>query len=218
LLLLLLFVAADKFNGVFMVDHTIISLTEVEIMTTERREDGKGNSDMEEDSLQQQQDKVKKIARLLQLGLSEIDIRESYIQAMPSEETFEKARSEFTKLDKEYRENKELPRQDLARSKQNNEEALASFDRIARDKKNMTSQERKIHEKFRTQVVEELQDTSEAQEKFPDKPYEALLEVNERRESRTRAEQPDRFANEVDRLLGNIVKRRSERNAEGRDI
>jgi hypothetical protein len=201
-----------------MVDHTIISLTEVEIMTTERREDGKGNSDMGEDSLQQKQDEVKKIARLLQLGLSEIDIRESYIQAMPSEETFEKARSEFTKLDKEYRENKELPRQDLARSKQNNEEALASFDRMARDKKNMTSQERKIHEKFRTQVVEELQDTSEAQEKFPDKPYEALLEVNERRESRTRAEQPDRFANEVDRLLGNIVKRRSERNAEGRDI
>jgi hypothetical protein len=200
-----------------MVDHTNISLTEVEIMTTERREDGKGNSDMEEDSLQQKHDKVKKIARLLQLGLSEIDIRESYIQAMPSEETFEKARSEFTKLDREYRENKELPRQDLARSKQNNEEALASFDRIARDKKNMTSQERKIHEKFRTQVVEELQDTSEAQEKFPDKPYEALLEVNERRESRTRAEQPDRFANEVDRLLGNIVKRRSERNAEGRD-
>ena len=215
--MLLLFVAADKFNGVFMIDHTIISLTEVEIMTTERREDGKGNSDMEEDSLQQKQNKVKKIARLLQLGLSEIDIRESYIQAMPSEETFEKARSEFTKLDREYRENKELPRQDLARSKQNNEEALASFDRIARDKKNMTSQERKIHEKFRTQVVEELQDTSEAQEKFPDKPYEALLEVNERRESRTRAEQPDRFANEVDRLLGNIVKRRSERNAEGRD-
>jgi hypothetical protein len=171
-----LFVAADKFNGVFMVDH--ISLTEVEIMTTERREDGKGNSDMGEGSLQQKQDKVKKIARLLQLGLSEIDIRESYIQAMPSEETFEKARSEFTKLDREYRENKELPRQDLARSKQNNEEAL---------------------------------------EKFPDKPYEALLEVNERRESRTRAEQPDRFANEVDRLLGNIVKRRSERNAEGRD-
>jgi hypothetical protein len=200
-----------------MVDHTIISLTEVEIMTTERREDGKGNSDMGEDSLQQKQDEVKKIARLLQLGLSEIDIRESYIQAMPSEETFEKARSEFTKLDREYRENKELPRQDLARSKQNNEEALASFDRMARDKKNMTSQERKIHEKFRTQVVEELQDTSEAQEKFPDKPYEALLEVNERRESRTRAEQPDRFANEVDRLLGNIVKRRSERNAEGRD-
>lgn len=215
--MLLLFVAADKFNGVFMVDHTNISLTEVEIMTTERREDGKGNSDMEEDSLQQKQDKVKKIARLLQLGLSEIDIRESYIQAMPSEETFEKARSEFTKLDREYRENKELPRQDLARSKQNNEEALASFDRIARDKKNMTSQERKIHEKFRTQVVEELQDTSEALEKFPDKPYEALLEVNERRQSRTRAEQPDRFANEVDRLLGNIVKRRSERNAEGRD-
>jgi hypothetical protein len=212
-----LFVATDKFNGVFMVDHTIISLTEVEIMTTERREDGKGNSDMGEDSLQQKQDEVKKIARLLQLGLSEIDIRESYIQAMPSEETFEKARSEFTKLDREYRENKELPRQDLARSKQNNEEALASFDRMARDKKNMTSQERKIHEKFRTQVVEELQDTSEAQEKFPDKPYEALLEVNERRESRTRAEQPDRFANEVDRLLGNIVKRRSERNAEGRD-
>ena len=200
---MLLFVAADKFNGVFMVDHTNISLTEVEIMTTERREDGKGNSDMEEDSLQQKQDEVKKIARLLQLGLSEIDIRESYIQAMPSEETFEKTRSEFTKLDREYRENKELPRQDLARSKQNNEEALASFDRMAQDKKNMTSQERKIHEKFRTQVVEALQDTLEAQEKFPDKPYEALLEVNERRESRTRAEQPDRFANEVDRLLGN---------------
>jgi len=118
-----------------MVDHTSISLKEVEIMTTERREDGKGNSDMEEDSLQQKQDEVKKIARLLQLGLSEIDIRESYIQAMPSEETFEKARSEFTKLDREYRENKELPRQDLARSKQNNEEALASFDRMARDKK-----------------------------------------------------------------------------------
>ena len=132
---MLLFVAADKFNGVFMVDHTNISLTEVEIMTTERREDGKGNSDMEEDSLQQKQDEVKKIARLLQLGLSEIDIRESYIQAMPSEETFENARSEFTKLDREYRENKELPRQDLARSKQNNEEALASFDRMARDKK-----------------------------------------------------------------------------------
>ena len=200
-----------------MVDHTNISLTEVEIMTTERREDGKGNSDMEEDILQQKQDEVKKIARLLQLGLSEIDIRESYIQAMPSEETFEKARSEFTKLDREYRENKELPRQDLARSKQNNEEALASFDRMARDKKNMTSQERKIHEKFRTQVVEELQDTSEAQEKFPDKPYEALLEVNERRESRARAEQPDRFANEVDRLLGDIVMRRSERNGEERD-
>ena len=186
-------------------------------MTTERREDGKGNSDIKEDSLQQQQDEVKKIARLLQLGLSEIDIRESYIQNMPSEETFEKARSEFTKLDKEYRENKELPRQDLARSKQNNEEALASFDRMARDKKNMTSQERKIHEKFRTQVVEELQDTSEAQEKFPDKPYEALKEVNERRESRARAEQPDRFANEVDRLLGDMVKRRSERDGEERD-
>ena len=185
-------------------------------MTTERREDGKGNSAMEEDSLQQKQDEVKKIARLLQLGLSEIDIRESYIPAMPSEETFEKARSEFTKLDREYRENKELPRQDLARSKQNNEEALASFDRMARDKKNMTSQ-RKIHEKFRTQVVEELQDTSEAQEKFPDKPYEALQEVNERRESRARAEQPDRFANEVDRLLGDIVKRRRERNGEERD-
>ena len=200
-----------------MVDHNSISLTEVEIMTTERREDGKGNSDMEEDSLQQKQDEVKKIARLLQLGLSEIDIRESYIQAMPSEETFENARSEFTKLDREYRENKELPRQDLARSKQNNEEALASFDRMARDKKNMTSQERKIHEKFRTQVVEELQDTSEAQEKFPDKPYEALKEVNERRESRARAEQPDRFANEVDRLLGDMVKRRSERNGEEKD-
>lgn len=213
----MLFVAADKFNGVFMVDHTSISLTEVEIMTTERREDGKGNSDIEEDSLQQQQDEVKKIARLLQLGLSEIDIRESYIQDMPSEETFEKARSEFTKLDKEYRENKELPRQDLARSKQNNVEALASFDRMARDKKNMTSQERKIHEKFRTQVVEDLQDTSEAQEMFPDKPYEALQEVNERRQSRARAEQPDRFANEVDRLLGDIVKRRSERNGEERD-
>ena len=105
-------------------------------MTTERREDdGKGNSDIKEDSLQQQQDEVKKIARLLQLGLSEIDIRESYIQAVPAEETFENARSEFTKLDREYRENKELPRQDLARSKQNNEEALASFDRMARDKK-----------------------------------------------------------------------------------
>src|SRR5215213_3990763 len=132
---------------------------------------------------------------------------------MPSEETFEKARSEFTKLDKEYRENKGLPRQDLARSKQNNEEALAIFDRMAQDR-NMTSQERRMHEKFRTHVVEDLLDTLEAQEKLSEKPYEAFQEVNESRRRRAGAEQPDRFANEVDRLLGDIENRRSERKQE----
>lgn len=36
-----------------------------------------------------------------------------------SENTFEEAKLEFIRLDKKYRSNKELPRQDLERNKQN---------------------------------------------------------------------------------------------------
>jgi hypothetical protein len=61
---------------------------------------------------------------LLQLGLSEDEIKQSYMEFIPpkvvSENTFEEAKLEFIRLDKKYRSNKELPRQDLARNKQKN--------------------------------------------------------------------------------------------------
>ena len=117
--------------------------------------------------------------------------------------TFEKAKGEFTKLHTEYSLDKELPREDLARLKQNSIEVIADFDRLSQDK-TKTSLQKRIVEKLRTDSVEDLQDISEAEEKFSDKPYEALNEAHTSFRRRARAEQPDSFTNEVDKLLGNI--------------
>src|SRR5687768_2481474 len=102
-------------------------------MTAERREDSKGNndndSDKEENGLRQQQRDVKLIAHILQRGVSEREIPESFREFIPprdiSKDTFKKAKSEFTKLDIEYRSDKELPREGLAHLKQNSIEAIA---------------------------------------------------------------------------------------------
>jgi hypothetical protein len=77
---------------------------------------------------------------LLQLGLSEDEIKQSYMEFIPpkvvSENTFEEAKLEFIRLDKKYRSNKELPRQDLERNKQNTIETIADFEKSAQDKNN----------------------------------------------------------------------------------
>jgi hypothetical protein len=69
-----------------------------------------------------------------------------------SENTFEEAKLEFIRLDKKYRSNKELPRQDLERNKQNTIETIADFEKSAQDKNN-TSLQRKIAEKWRTSMM-----------------------------------------------------------------
>jgi hypothetical protein len=93
---------------------------------------------------------------LLQLGLSEDEIKQSYMEFIPpkvvSENTFEEAKLEFIRLDKKYRSNKELPRQDLERNKQNTIETIADFEKSAQDKNN-TSLQRKIAEKWRTSMM-----------------------------------------------------------------
>jgi hypothetical protein len=71
-----------------------------------------------------------------------------------------------------------------------------------------TALQKRIVEKIRTDSVEDLQDISEAEEKFSDKPYEAFTEAHMSFRRRARAEQPDSFANEVDKLLGDREKKR----------
>jgi len=215
-----LFVAVDELNGVFMVELDYF-INRIGIMATERREDSKGNndndSDKEENILQQQKRDVKLIAHVLQHVVSERKIPESFREFIPprgiSQDTFEKAKSEFTKLDIEYRSDKELPREGLAHLKQNSIEAIADFDRLAQDK-SKTALQKRLVEKLRTDSVEDLQDISEAEEKFSDEPYEAFNEVHTSFRRRARAEQPDCFANEVDKLLGDKENRRSKRNEE----
>src|SRR5215207_4839396 len=173
-------------------------------MVAERREDSKGNndndSDKDENSLQRQQRDVK-----------EREIQETFRESIPprdiSQDAFEKAKTEFTKLDTEYRSDKELPREELARLKQNSIEIITDFDRLAQDK-SKTALQKRIVEKIRTDSVEDLQDISEAEEKFSDKPYEAFNEAHMSFRRRARAEQPDSFANEVDKLLGDREKKR----------
>jgi hypothetical protein len=77
--------------------------------------------------------------------------------------------------------------------------------RYSQDKSKTTLQNR-IVEKIRTDSVEDVQDISEAEEKFSDKPYEAFNEVHTTFRRRARAEQPDSFASEVDKLLGDREK------------
>jgi hypothetical protein len=186
-------------------------------MAAEKREDSKGNtdndSDKEENSLQRQQKRdVKLITHELQRGVSEKEIRDTFREFIPSQniaqDAFEKAKTEFTKLDTEYRSDKELPREELARLKQNSIEIITDFDRLAQDK-SKTALQKRIVEKIRTDSVEDLQDISEAEEKFSDKPYEAFNEAHMSFRRRARAEQPDSFANEVDKLLGDREKRDS---------
>jgi hypothetical protein len=185
-------------------------------MAAEKREDSKGNtdndSDKEENSLQRQQKRdVKLITHELQRGVSEKEIRDTFREFIPSQniaqDAFEKAKTEFTKLDTEYRSDKELPREELARLKQNSIEIITDFDRLAQDK-SKTALQKRIVEKIRTDSVEDLQDISEAEEKFSDKPYEAFNEAHMSFRRRARAEQPDSFANEVDKLLGDREKKR----------
>jgi len=185
-------------------------------MAEEKREDSKGNtdndSDKEENSLQRQQKRdVKLITHELQRGVSEKEIRDTFREFIPSQniaqDAFEKAKTEFTKLDTEYRSDKELPREELARLKQNSIEIITDFDRLAQDK-SKTALQKRIVEKIRTDSVEDLQDISEAEEKFSDKPYEAFNEAHMSFRRRARAEQPDSFANEVDKLLGDREKKR----------
>jgi hypothetical protein len=148
---------------------------------------------------------------LLQLGLSEDEIKQSYMEFIPpkvvSENTFEEAKLEFIRLDKKYRSNKELPRQDLERNKQNTIETIADFEKSAQDKNN-TSLQRKIAEKWRTSMLEDVQIISEAQGKFPDDPYQAFMEANKNLRRRPRLETSESFANEVDKLFGDIEKKR----------
>jgi hypothetical protein len=184
-------------------------------MVAERREDSKGNndndSDKDENSLQRQQRDVKLIKHELQRGVKEREIQETFREFIPprdiSQDVFEKAKTEFTKLDTEYRSDKELPREELARLKQNSIEIITDFDRLAQDK-SKTALQKRIVEKIRTDSVEDLQDISEAEEKFSDKPYEAFNEAHMSFRRRARAEQPDSFANEVDKLLGDREKKR----------
>jgi hypothetical protein len=192
-------------------------INRIGIMAAEKREDSKGNtdndSDKEENSLQRQQKRdVKLITHELQRGVSEKEIRDTFREFIPSQniaqDAFEKAKTEFTKLDTEYRSDKELPREELARLKQNSIEIITDFDRLAQDK-SKTALQKRIVEKIRTDSVEDLQDISEAEEKFSDKPYEAFNEAHMSFRRRARAEQPDSFANEVDKLLGDREKRDS---------
>jgi hypothetical protein len=191
-------------------------INRIGIMAAEKREDSKGNtdndSDKEENSLQRQQKHdVKLITHELQRGVSEKEIRDTFREFIPSQniaqDAFEKAKTEFTKLDTEYRSDKELPREELARLKQNSIEIITDFDRLAQDK-SKTALQKRIVEKIRTDSVEDLQDISEAEEKFSDKPYEAFNEAHMSFRRRARAEQPDSFANEVDKLLGDREKKR----------
>jgi hypothetical protein len=192
-------------------------INRIGIMAAEKREDSKGNtdndSDKEENSLQRQQKRdVKLITHELQRGVSEKEIRDTFREFIPSQniaqDAFEKAKTEFTKLDTEYRSDKELPGEELARLKQNSIEIITDFDRLAQDK-SKTALQKRIVEKIRTDSVEDLQDISEAEEKFSDKPYEAFNEAHMSFRRRARAEQPDSFANEVDKLLGDREKRDS---------
>jgi len=186
-------------------------------MAAERRKDNKGNNDndtdKEENSLQRQQKRdVKLITHELQRGgVSGKEIRGTFREFIPSgnisQDSFEKAKTEFTKLDTEYGSDKELPREELARLKQNSIETISDFDRLSQDKSKTTLQNRMV-EKIRTDSVEDLQDISEAEEKFSDKPYEAFNEAHTSFRRRARAEQPDSFANEVDKLLGDREKKR----------
>jgi hypothetical protein len=191
-------------------------INRIGMMAAEKREDSKGNtdndSDKEENSLQRQQKRdVKLITHELQRGVSEKEIRDTFREFIPSQniaqDAFEKAKTEFTKLDTEYRSDKELPREELARLKQNSIEIITDFDRLAQDK-SKTALQKRIVEKIRTDSVEDLQDISEAEEKFSDKPYEAFNEAHMSFRRRARAEQPDSFANEVDKLLGDREKKR----------
>ena len=191
-------------------------INRIGIMAAEKREDSKGNtdndSDKEENSLQRQQKRdVKLITHELQRGVSEKEVRDTFREFIPSQniaqDAFEKAKTEFTKLDTEYRSDKELPREELARLKQNSIEIITDFDRLAQDK-SKTALQKRIVEKIRTDSVEDLQDISEAEEKFSDKPYEAFNEAHMSFRRRARAEQPDSFANEVDKLLGDREKKR----------
>jgi hypothetical protein len=191
-------------------------INRIGIMAAEKREDSKGNtdndSDKEENSLQRQQKRdVKLITHELQRGVSEKEIRDTFREFIPSQniaqDAFEKAKTEFTKLDTEHRSDKELPREELARLKQNSIEIITDFDRLAQDK-SKTALQKRIVEKIRTDSVEDLQDISEAEEKFSDKPYEAFNEAHMSFRRRARAEQPDNFANEVDKLLGDREKKR----------
>jgi hypothetical protein len=191
-------------------------INRIGIMAAEKREDSKGNtdndSDKEENSLQRQQKHdVKLITHELQRGVSEKEIRDTFREFIPSQniaqDAFEKAKTEFTKLDTEHRSDKELPREELARLKQNSIEIITDFDRLAQDK-SKTALQKRIVEKIRTDSVEDLQDISEAEEKFSDKPYEAFNEAHMSFRRRARAEQPDSFANEVDKLLGDREKKR----------
>ena len=191
-------------------------INRIGIMAAEKREDSKGNTDndsnKEENSLQRQQKRdVKLITHELQRGVSEKEIRDTFREFIPSQniaqDAFEKAKTEFTKLDTEYRSDKELPREELARLKQNSIEIITDFDRLAQDK-SKTALQKRIVEKIRTDSVEDLQDISEAEEKFSDKPYEAFNEAHMSFRRRARAEQPDSFANEVDKLLGDSEKKR----------
>ena len=183
------------------------------IMAAERREDSKDNDDndsnKEEKCPQRQQRDMKLIIHELQHGESERKFRDTFREFIPprdiSKEAFEKAKSEFIKLDTDYRSDKELPHEDLTRLKQNSIETITDFDRLAQDKSKTTLQKR-IVEKIRTDSVEDLQDISEAEEKFSDKPYEAFNEAHTSFRRRARAEQPDSFANEVDKLLGDKKK------------
>jgi hypothetical protein len=184
-------------------------------MAAERREDSKGNndsdSDKEENSLQRQQRDVKLIPHELQRGVSEREIRDTFREFIPpqsiSHDAFEKGNTEFTKLDTEYSSDKELPREELARLKQNSIETITDFDRLAQDK-SKTALQKRIVEKIRTDSVEDLQDISEAEEKFSDKPHEAFNEAHTSFRRRARAEQPESFANDVDKLLGDREKKR----------
>jgi hypothetical protein len=183
-------------------------------MATERRKGIKGsneNDSDEEDNLQRQQRDVKLIAHEIQHGVCERKIRETFGQFTPqrdiSKEAFEKAKSEFIKLHTDYRSDKELLREDLTRLKQNSIETITDFDRLAQDK-SKTALQKRIVENIRTGSVEDLQDILEAEEKFSDEPYEAFNEAHTSFRRRAVAEQPDSFANEVDKLLGDKENRR----------
>ena len=177
-------------------------------MAAERRKGTKGNNENDSDegnNLQRQQRDVKLIAHELQRGVCEREIQETLGEFIPprdiSKEAFENAKSEFIKLDTEYRSDKELPREDLTRLKQNSIETITDFDRLAQDK-SKTALQKRIVENIRTGSVEDLQDILEAEEKFSDEPNEAFNEAHTNFRRRAIAEQPDNFANEVDKLLG----------------
>jgi hypothetical protein len=57
-------------------------------------------------------------------------------------------------------------------------------------------------------MLEDVQIISEAQEKFPDDPYQDFMEANRNLRRRPRLETSESFANEVDKLFGDIEKKR----------